>query len=127
LACAHPLKEILATAPAHNAITLCANSRGRPWTSGGFRASWRTFQQDLLRDGRIGPGLTLYGLRHTVAVILRECGFDERTIADALGQKTIEMARHYSRGADLRPKMRGVAAAFDREVNERRTKVVKPT
>jgi integrase len=68
----------------------------------------------------------LYGLRHTVAVILRECGFDERTIADALGQKTIEMARHYARGADLRVKMRGVVAAFDLEVNERRTKVVKP-
>jgi integrase len=122
-----PLKQILAAAAAHDAVTLCANSRGRPWTTSGFRASWRTFQQDLLRDGRIGPGLTLYGLRHTVAVILRECGFDERTIADALGQKTIEMARHYSRGADLRPKMRGVVAAFDREVNERRTKVVKPT
>jgi hypothetical protein len=28
-----------------------------------------------------------------VAVILRESGCDERTIADALGQKTIEMAR----------------------------------
>jgi integrase len=39
-------------------------------------------------------------LRHTVAVILRECGYDERTIADALGQKTIEMARLYARGAD---------------------------
>lgn len=122
-----PLREILAAAAAHDAITLCANSRGRPWTTSGFRASWRAFQQDLLREGRIGPGLTLYGLRHTVAVILREAGFDERTIADALGQKTIEMARHYARGADLRPKMRSVAAAFDREVNERRTKVVKPS
>jgi hypothetical protein len=73
-----------------------------------------------------GAGLTLYGLRHTVAVILRECGFDERTIADALGQKTIDMARHYARGADLRPKMHGVVAAFDKSVNERRTKAVKP-
>jgi hypothetical protein len=35
-------------------------------------------------------------------VILRECGFDEHTIADALGQKTIEMARHYAKGADLK-------------------------
>jgi integrase len=122
-----PLREILAAAPPHGAITLCASSRGRPWTTSGFRASWRTFQKDLLKKGRVGPRLTLYGLRHTVAVILRECGFDERTIADALGQKTIEMARLYARGADLRPKMRGVAAAFDREVNERRTKVVKPT
>jgi hypothetical protein len=41
----------------------------------------------LEKEGRIGPGLTLYGLRHTVAVILREAGHDERTIADALGQK----------------------------------------
>jgi hypothetical protein len=39
-----------------------------------------------------------------VAVILRECGYDERTTADALGQKTIEMARHYARGADLTKK-----------------------
>src|SRR6516162_1596833 len=63
-----PLREILAAAPAHDAITLCANSRGHPWTTSGFRASWRTLQQDLLKEDRIGPGLTLYGLRHTVAV-----------------------------------------------------------
>jgi hypothetical protein len=59
-------------------------------------------------------------------VILRESGCDERTIADALGQKTIEMARHYARGADLRGKMRGVVASFDLELNKRRTKIVKP-
>jgi hypothetical protein len=88
-----PLKEVLVNAPVHDALTLCANSKGRPWTLSGFRASWRP----------------------------------ERTIADALGQRTIEVARHYARGADLRPKMRGVAAAFEREVNERRTKAVKPS
>jgi hypothetical protein len=121
-----PLREALAAATEHGAITLCANSNGHPWTEDGFRASWRTLRLRLEKAGRIGSGLTLYGLRHTVAVILRECGFDERTIADALGQKTIEMARHYARGADLRAKMRGVVAAFDLEVNERRTKAVKP-
>jgi integrase len=76
-------------------------------------------------EGRIGPGLTLYGLRKTVAVILREIGYDERTIADALGQKTIEMARHYSKSADLGPKMRGVVASLESELNKRRTKAVK--
>ena len=49
--------------------------------------------------GKVGSGPTLYGIRHTVAVILREIGYDERTIADALGQKTIEMARHSAKGA----------------------------
>jgi len=80
----------------------------------------------LEKAGRIGPGLTLYGLRHAVAVILREIGHDERTIADALGQKTIEMARHYAKGADLRPKMRGVVKSFEDEMIRRRTKTVKP-
>ena len=57
------------------------------------------------------------------ALILHECGFDGRTIADARGQKTIEMARHYARGANLSRKMEGVARKFGREVNRRRTKV----
>ena len=106
---------------------LCANSNGLPWTESGFRASWRKLRIRLEREKKINEGLTLYGLRHTVAVILREARADERTIADALGQKTIEMARHYAEGADLKRKMRGVVAEFDREVNRRRTEAVKPT
>lgn len=118
-----PLRTILKDAPKHDAMTLCANSDGKPWTVSGFRASWRKFRLKLEADNRVNPGLTLYSLRHSVAVILRECGFDERTIADALGQKTIEMARHYARGADLSRKMESVAKEFSREVNRRRTKV----
>jgi integrase len=120
------LDSVFRAAPRHDAVTLCASSTGRPWTLDGFRASWRTLRLRLERKGAIVSGLKLYGLRHTVAVILRETGFDERTIADALGQKTIEMARRYARGADLRPKMRGVVASFDAELNKRRTKTVKP-
>src|SRR3954471_1182407 len=112
-----PLATILDAAPQHAAVTLCANSDGRPWTVSGFRASWRPVRLRLERGGQIGPGLTLYGLRHTIAVILRELGYDERTIADALGQKTIEMARHYAKGADLRPKMRGVVKNLEEELN----------
>jgi integrase len=120
------LAAILDQAPPHTATTICANSLGLPWTLCGFRASWRTVRIRLEKEGRIGPALTLYGLRHTVAVILREGGADERTIADALGQKTIEMARHYAKGADLRGKMRGVVKDFDAELAKRRTKVVNP-
>jgi integrase len=122
-----PLTAVLMEAPKHDAITLCANSDGKPWTLSGFRASWRPVRVKLEHEGKIGPGLTLYGLRHTVAVILREIGMDERTIADALGQKTIEMARHYAKGADLKPKMRGVVKQFDAELAARKAnKSVKP-
>jgi integrase len=114
------LADILDKAPSHSAITLCANSRGHPWTLSGFSSAWGKLRQRLEKDGRIGPDLTPYGLRHTVAVILRECDCDERTIADALGQKTIEMARHYAKGADLTRKMRGVVKNFDAELARRR-------
>ena len=117
-----PLAAILDQAPSHAATTLCANSLGLPWTLSGFRASWRKVRIKLEKDERIGAGLTLYGLRHTVAVILRESGCDERTIADALGQRTIEMARHYAKGADLKSKMRGVVKSFDAELAKRRSR-----
>jgi hypothetical protein len=118
-----PLAAILETAPQHSAVTVCANSDGRPWTESGFRASWRPLRIRLEKEGHVGPGLTLYGLRKTVAVMLREIGHDERSIADALGQSTIEMARHYAKGADLRPKMRGIVRSLDAEWNKRRTNV----
>ncbi len=121
-----PLAAILDQAPSHTAIMLCANSRGRPWSLSGFSTSWGNVRIKLERAGHIGPGLTLYGLRHTAAVILRESGCDERAIADALGQKTVEMARHYSKGADLRGKMHGVVKSFDAELAKRRTNIVKP-
>jgi integrase len=114
------LTTILDKAPAHNAVTLCANSRGRPWSLSGLSSAWRTLRVRLEKEGLIGQDLTPYGLRHTVAVILRECDCDERTIADALGQKTIEMARHYAKGADLTRKMRGVVKNFDAELARRR-------
>ncbi len=117
------LEAVLMGAPEHAATTLCANSAGRPWTLCGFRASWRALRIRLEKENAIGPKLTLYGLRHTVAVVLREMGCDERTIADALGQSTIEMARHYAKGADLRKKMPGVVKNLDEEWAKRRTKL----
>ncbi len=122
-----PVKAALAEAPNHNAITVCANSYGRPWTIAGFSASWKKVRQKLLDAEAVSSGLTLKGLRHTVATILAEMGMDDRTIADMLGQRTITMAQHYSRRANRARKLTGVVENFDAEVNRRRTKIVKPT
>ena len=81
----------------------------------------------LEEEKKVAAGLTLKGLRHTVATILAEMGYDERAIADVLGQKTTEMARHYSRRADRSRKVAGMVAQFDDELNKRRSKLVKPT
>lgn len=121
-----PVIDALAAEPKHPAttLTLCANSYGKPWTVSGFRASWRPVRQKLEKDEKIQPGLTLKGLRHTVATILREMGKDHATIAEMLGQKTEAMAKHYSRRADMSKKMAETVSEFDAEVNRRKTKSV---
>ncbi|MCJ2124365.1 hypothetical protein [Methylobacterium sp. J-077] len=51
--------------------------RGETWTLSGFRASWRPIRLRLEEAGKVEPGLTLYGLRHRLAVVLRKIGHDE--------------------------------------------------
>lgn len=121
-----PLLQILAEAPDHDAITLCANSRGRPWTISGFRASWRKVKLKLEKDGVIDTGLTLKGLRHTVATILAEMGKTPDEIKNVLGQKTDAMARHYSKRANRTEINTKTVADFSVELDRRRTNSVKP-
>lgn len=122
-----PVRDVIAAAPKHDAVTICATSRGQVWTVSGYRASWRPIRQRLEASGAIRPGLTLKGLRHTVATILAEMGFDNRSIADLLGQKTEAMAAHYSRRADRTRKNTATITSLDAEMNRRRTKLVKPS
>ncbi len=117
------LVDELARAPQHDAITVCANSLGRPWTVDGFRASWRPIKLRLEQESKIEADLTLKGLRHTAATILSEMGCDDTTIADFLGHKTTAMAAHYRRRADKSKKMSKVTDDFEDELNARGTKL----
>ncbi|WP_024898073.1 tyrosine-type recombinase/integrase [Brucella rhizosphaerae] len=121
-----PVIEALEKAPKHDAITVCANSYGRPWTYNGFSTNWAKLKKTLEENGAVNPGLTLKGLRHTVATILREMGKTYETIAAMLGHKTEAMAKHYSRRADVSKLMSATVTDLDAEMNRRRTKTVKP-
>jgi integrase len=98
------LARILATIPDHEATTLVVNSRGKPWTGSGFRASWRAWKAKAEKAGHIGPDLTFHGTRHTVATNLLEDGWEDRDIGLQLGQDSVAMPRHYSRRAKLEGK-----------------------
>lgn len=121
-----PVEAAMAAAGPHDAITLCANSRGKPWTYNGFSTNWHKLKTDLEAKGVIQPGLTLKGLRHTVATILREMGKDYGTIQLVLGHATEAMARHYSKRADMTKQTSAAVTDFEAELNKRKTKVVKP-
>lgn len=114
-----PLAMIIATATKHTSPTLCVASSKQPWTLSGIRASWRPVRTPSEKAGRLKPSLTFHGLRHKLAVIIRAAGHDERTIADAFGRRTIEMARHDARGADLARNMRALITPLRAEFAER--------
>ncbi len=120
------LQAALDSIPAHDAATALASSQGAAWTYNGFSTVWHRFKTVLEEEALIAPGLTLKGLRHTVATTLREAGLDERRIADLLGQKTPSMARHYSRSANFADKNRETMASLEKK-NARRAKIVKPS
>lgn len=123
----HPeLQRALVGAPAHGATTIAANSAGRPWSLSGFDTAFQRLIGALEKEGQVGKGLTLHGLRHTLATRLKEAGADDEGIADILGQKSLAMARHYSEGADTTEKARTLIEAADVFGNGKRTRFAKP-
>lgn len=89
-------------------LTLVVGLRGRHYTSNGFQRMFFGLIRQLESAGRVRPGLTFHGLRHTAGKLLADQGVDPRTIAALLGHKTLQMAAHYSDEADR--KKRAVAA-----------------
>ena len=61
------LQAALDSIPAHEAAIVLASSHGAAWTYNGFSTVWHRFKTGLEEDGLIAPGLTLKGLRHTLA------------------------------------------------------------
>jgi integrase len=120
----HPdLAQLLAAAPAHDAVTLAATTNGTPWTASGFNSTFIKAIAKLHEKGLVGDGLTFHGLRHTVGTLLIEAGADIDTVRRWLGQKTLAMAIHYSQTADTSAKMQSLIGTLDPLGTKRRTKV----
>ena len=119
-----PLPEAVLTAinnaPEHDAETLCANSYGKPWTYNGYSTNWAKLKKKLEAEQQINCGLTLKGLRHTVATTLREMGVSYDLIATMLGHKTEAMAKHYSKHAVVSKKLSSTIVELDAEWNRRK-------
>ena len=111
--CPTPLRELLDRRPPSDAITLCSNSRGRPWTASGFRASFFKLLKRLEQQGHVEAGLTFHGLRTSFAEELRSKGLDLQTIADALAHKDTRATAGYVRNADRRASMQRALEALE--------------
>jgi integrase len=107
------LRELLARTPRESPI-IVVGVRGRPFTSNGFQREFFKLIGRLEGAGKVAEGLTFHGLRHTVGKWLADAGCDDRDIQAWLGHKTAAMASHYTKQADQKRRVLGVAAKLGR-------------
>lgn len=118
LPCLPDLSAILDAAP-RTATTIATKQDGTPMTEAGLRKAFRTLILRLLKQGKVAPGLTLHGRRHTLGDALMSLGAELSHVQAVLGQKSIAASQHYSAGASRRAH---ASAAIELLANARRTK-----
>lgn len=82
--------------------TIVAGRRGRPLTGSGFASMFFKMIRKLTDEGKVAPGLSFHGLRHTAATMLADAGCDTRDIMAVTGHKTEAMVQHYTKAANQR-------------------------
>lgn len=78
--------------------------RGQPYTADGFDTMFQRLRDLLESEGRVEPGLTFHGLRHTTAVNLYDAGADKGDIMAVTGHRSEAALDLYLRGIDRRRK-----------------------
>jgi integrase len=86
------------------APTIVTSAYGLPLSEAGLRKGFRMLILRLMREGKVAPGLTLHGCRHTLGDELANLGAEPRMIQAVLGHRSMAASLHYSAGADRRRK-----------------------
>lgn len=78
--------------------SVCTRADGIPWESEKqMQSAVSQFLRGLKAKGLIRKGCTLHGLRVTFAASMRRLGMDTGVVADALGDRSELMGKHYTR------------------------------
>lgn len=110
----HPvLKEALQGRPKSDAVQIVLNQRGQPYTPDGFDTMWHKFRERLLKEGKIGPGLTLHGLRHSLGKLLKEAGVPDEDAQKIMGHDSAAMTKHYNKAAELPKSVKAAVIKLD--------------
>jgi integrase len=103
------LCEILEPLP-RTSLTIVLGARGRPMTAEVLRNAFFRLIRRLVAEGKIAPGLSFHGLRHTLGTFLAEEGCDVATIAFILGHAKTATTEGYTKTANRR-ELAGAAMA----------------
>lgn len=104
---------------------IVVGKRGLPYTESGFRARFFKLIRALKAEGKVAPGLTFHGLRHSVGKALADAGCDTRTIMAVTGHQTEAMAAKYTKEADQRRRAKVGIVKLERHRGRRKGEQVR--
>ena len=91
------LQDFLASV-SRSSTLIAVRDDGMPWPSEKeMQTRVSHYLRDLERDGMIGAGTTLHGLRVSYAAWWKRNGANNSEVADLLGDKSERMGAHYTR------------------------------
>lgn len=118
------LRWILDGIGKNDATSLCVKDDGTPWAYEGLKTVFQRHRDALEKAGRIRPGVTFHGLRHTVATILEEAGFDELEYRHQMGHGPKTISGHYAMTAERRDLLKKMALTIEEAYRIARGNVV---
>lgn len=123
------LRWILDGIGKNDATTLCVKEDGTPWAYEGLKTAFQRHRDALEKpeegEPLIGPGVTFHGLRHTVATILEEAGFDELEYRHQMGHGPKTISGHYAMTAERRDLLTRMALTIEEVYRNARGNVTK--
>lgn len=120
------LTRLLAKTP-DRALTIAYNDRNQSWKERSLNQALTRLLEALIKEGKMRPGLTFHGLRHSRGVELALAGSSDGEIMSQLEHATDRAAKIYRRQADRRRMADAAQARVDTVVHLRDTVVQKAT
>jgi integrase len=99
--------------------TLAVTTRGSPWTESGFRASFFALIRKLEGQGKVAPGLTFHGLRHTLGMLIMEAGGTIEQVKIIIGDRSDAAAAWYSREFNKKGLATAIITKLERKERKR--------
>lgn len=118
-----PLIEILHDlAPDLDGPTLITNERGESYTEDGLRSMVWRLCTDLVAEGRVKPGLTIHGLRHSLGKQLYDLGIEKEGRKAVMSHKSDASAAIYERDGNRSAMADAAILKLDRSLKRAKPK-----
>lgn len=108
--------------PDMNAPTLVTNEQGNRYTESGFGSMVWKLGKELVKEGKVKPGLTIHGLRHSLGKQLYDLGLEREQRKAMMSHQSDQASMVYERDGNRSVHADAAVVKLDRSLRKGATK-----